>query len=184
VTGVITVSMTLEALINRHTLTYSLPPQANSTSGFYFTSSPRAQGSLASDSINVFTTSKTILAQVAQGDLITLNGKISEYRSSMDYLFLTEITSPSNITKHSSGNILDPVILGKDGLHPPTQLYSALDVGGNGPLSVPNNVSQVTNVNASLLPDEYGLDFWQSLSGKLVKVTSPVSVALPNKYGE
>ena len=120
------------------------------------------------------------MAQVAPGDIVTLNGKMSEYRSSVDYLFLTEIISPANITKLSSGNAIAPIVIGANGLHPPTQQFSSLDVGGA--LSVPNNASQVTNANPTRDPTKYGLDFWESLSGKLVKITNPTAISYPSSY--
>lgn len=151
---------------------------ANSSSGFYLSatnsSSPYGNG------LYVYTTSKTVLSQVAVGDIVSLGGKITSYRSNAAYIYLTELTSPTNITKLSSGNAVTPVLLGKDGLHPPTQQFTSLDVGG--PLSVPNNVTQVSVSNPTLNPDKYALDFWQALSGQIVKVTNPVAISYPNSY--
>lgn len=113
---------------------------------------------------------------------MTLNGKVSEYRSSVDYLSITEIGSPSNITKLSSGNPVNPIIIGANGLHPPTQQYTSLDVGGI--LAVPGNVTQVGTSNPTRNPDQYGLDFWEGLSGKLVKITNPTAVSFSNNYGD
>ena len=119
------------------------------------------------------------------GDLVSLNGKVSEFRSSSSpgYLFMTEITSPTNITVVSSGNVVTPVILGKD-RSPPTQLYNSLDAGPDGWLSVPNNVSLVSAVNATLEPTKYGMDFWESLEGQLVTIPGPTAAAFQNSYGE
>ncbi|KAG8816646.1 hypothetical protein FRC19_011897 [Serendipita sp. 401] len=152
---------------------------ANSSSGFYL-SSNSAGGSPYGNAIYVYSTSKTVLAQVAVGDIVSLNGKVQEYRSSVDYLFLTEITSPTNITKLSSGNAVTPIVIGAEGLHPPTQQFTSLDVGG--PLSVPNNVTQVSTANPTLQPDKYGFDFWEGLSGQLVKITKPTAIAYPNSF--
>jgi hypothetical protein len=132
------------------------------------------------DSIYVYTTTKAVLAQVALGDIVTLNTKVAEYRSSVDYLFLTELTSPTNITKLSSGNPVTPIVVGANGLHPPTQQFTSLDVGGA--LAVPGNASQLTVVNPTRNPSQYGLDFWESLSGKLVKITNPTAISYPNSY--
>lgn len=100
------------------------------------------------------------------GDLITLSGTVSEYRSASypNYLYLTELIYPANITVLSSNNAVTPLVLGKD-RSPPTEKLSALDVGKQGWLSVPNNVSLVEAVNATLQPNLYGLDFWESLEG-------------------
>lgn len=120
--------------------------------------------------------------QVKAGDIVTLNGKISEYRSTVDYLFLTELASPTNITKISSGNPVAAIVLGANGLHPPTQQYSSLDVAAGGTLAVPNNVSQIETSNPTLQPDAFGMDFWQSLVGSLVTITKPTAVSYPNNY--
>lgn len=122
------------------------------------------------------------MSQVKVGDVVSLNGKISEYRSNVDYLFLTELTSPTNITNISSGNPVAAIVLGVNGLHPPTQQYSSLDVEAGGILSVPNNVSQIETSNPTLQPDKFGLDFWQSLVGSLVTITNPTAVSYPNNY--
>jgi hypothetical protein len=96
---------------------------------------------------------------------------------------LTEITSPTSIRVLSSGNTVTPVILGKD-RSPPTQLFSALDTGADGFLSVPNNSSRIEEVNATLQPDKYGLDFWESLEGQLVTIPKPTTLGFSNNYGE
>jgi hypothetical protein len=73
-------------------------------------------------------------------------------------------------------------VIGANGLHPPTQQFSSLDVSAGGVLAVPNNVSLVSVANPTRKPDQFGLDFWESLSGKLVKITSPTAVSYPNSY--
>lgn len=119
------------------------------------------------------------------GDAITLSGKVTEFRSSSNpgYLFLTELTSPSNIVRLSSNNVVTPVVLGKD-RSPPTRYLSALDVGPDGFLSVPNNSSRIEQVNATLQPDRYGLDFWESLEGQLVTIPKPTANGFPNNFGD
>ncbi|PVG00410.1 DNase I-like protein [Serendipita vermifera] len=152
---------------------------ANSSSGFWL-SSVSADDNNSDNAIYVYTTSKTTLAQVAPGDIVTLSAKVAEYRSNKDYIFLTELSSPANITKLSSGNPVTPIVIGVNGLHPPTQQFSSLDEGGV--LAVPNNVSLVSVANPTRKSDQYGLDFWEGLSGKLVKITSPTAVSYPNSY--
>jgi hypothetical protein len=39
-------------------------------------------------------------------------------------------------------------------------------------------------VNATLQPDKYGLDFWESLEGQLVTVPSPVALGFNNNFGD
>lgn len=115
---------------------------------------------------------------------MSLSGQVSEYRQPMRRgdLFLTEIERPSNVRVISSGHRLTPIVLGEDRV-PPRQGYSALDKGADGWLSVPNNVTLNEAVNATLRPDKYGLDFWESLEGQLVTVKNPVAVGFPDRFG-
>lgn len=110
---------------------------------------------------------------------------MTEYRdsSSPNNLFATEITFPTNITVISSGHSVQPVVLGKD-KSPPTLLLSALDQGKDGWLSVPANQSRIEEVNSTLQPHLYGLDFWESLEGQLVTITNPVAINFPNGHRE
>jgi len=98
-------------------------------------------------------------------------------------LSLTELTFPADIVVGSSNNVVTPVILGKD-RSPPTRHFSALDVGADGFLSVPNDMNRIEEVNGDLQPDKYGLDFWESLEGQLVTIPGPTSLGFPNDRGE
>lgn len=159
---------------------------AKGASGFWITGV--ATDDSRSNGLYVYTTSNTTLAEVAVGYNITLSGTVSEYRSSSSPYDLdgTELVSPTSLVVNSklkyAGDVI-PIILGKDRT-PPTQLFSALDVGPDGFLSVPNGVSNITSVNATLVPGTYGLDFWESLEGQLVTVPSPTVVDFPDSYGE
>jgi hypothetical protein len=133
----------------------------------------------------VFSTSATVLAQVTVGDRLSLSGKVAEFRSNSNPndLFLTELSSPGNITIISSGNTVTPIVLGRD-RSPPLQLLSPLDAGPDGYLSAPNNVTQIERVNATLQPEKYGIDFWESLEGQYVSVPKPITLGFPNNFGE
>ncbi|KJA29577.1 hypothetical protein HYPSUDRAFT_174278 [Hypholoma sublateritium FD-334 SS-4] len=157
---------------------------AKGTSGFYLLGN-KTSDERASNGLFVFTTSTAILKQVNVGNLISLSGKVQEFRSSTapNDLVGTELGSPSNIVVLSQNNTVTPVILGQD-RSPPMQLFSALDVGLDGFLSVPNNVSLIDSVNATLQPDLYGMDFWSSLEGQLVTIPGPIGTAFPNSFGE
>ncbi|KAG6836102.1 hypothetical protein H0H93_011329, partial [Arthromyces matolae] len=137
----------------------------------------------ASNGLSIYTTSTSTQAKVQVGDLVSLSGKVAEYRSSSSYLYQTEISSPTNITVLSSNNSFTPVILGVD-RSPPTQQLTSLDSGPDGYLSVPNNVTLLETVNPTLQPALYGLDFWESLEGQLVTIPKPVAIGFPNSYGE
>ncbi|KAF9013487.1 hypothetical protein BDQ17DRAFT_1321316 [Cyathus striatus] len=158
---------------------------AKSTSNGFFLAGAKVTDIRVSTGLNVFTTSTTVLKQVAVGDLISLSGKVAEFRSSTapNDLFNTELESPTNIVVLSTNNPVVPVVLGKD-RSPPTQQFSALDVGADGFLSVPNNSSRIESVNATLQPETFGMDFWESLEGQLVTIPNPISTAFPNSFGE
>ncbi|KAI0333748.1 DNase I-like protein [Cubamyces sp. BRFM 1775] len=159
---------------------------AKSTSGFWI-EGPASDDDRVSNGLNVFTTSKTVLNSVSVGDVISLSGVVSEFRSSSSPgdLFATELDSPKSIVVHSSGNAVTPLVLGPTGTRsPPTQELSGLDTGSDGWLSVPNNQSSVDATNATLRPDAFGMDFWASLEGRLVTVRSPVALDFENDFGE
>lgn len=130
-----------------------------------------------------------ILNRTAVGDLISLSGRVSDYRAStaarLNDLYATELTSPTALVVLSQNNTVTPRVLG-GALSPPTQALSALDndAGADGWLELPNNQSSITHANATLEPAKYGLDFWASLEGQLVTVKSPVAMNFENQYGE
>lgn len=121
---------------------------------------------------------------VNTGDLVRLSGKVSEYRNAArpNDLFLTELEHPTNLHVLSSDNYVIPVIIGQHRIPPVTSL-TPLDDGADGWLSVPNNVTMNEAVNATLQPDRYGLDFWESLEGQLITIKSPVAVSFPDRFG-
>lgn len=116
------------------------------------------------------------------GDLISLSGRVAEYRRPTNDLFLTEIDYISSFTTVSTGHAVTPLVLGVDRTPPHNQL-SSLDDGRDGWLSIPNNVTLLESVNATLRPDLYGLDFWESLEGQLVTIKSPTAANFPDRFG-
>ncbi|KAI8986194.1 DNase I-like protein [Trametes punicea] len=159
---------------------------AKSTSGFWIEGPPSSDPRV-SNGLSIFSESKTVLASVSVGDLVSLSGVVTEFRSSgsPNNLFDTEIDSPKNIVILSTNNTVVPLVLGPSGTRsPPTQQLSALDTGRDGWLSVPNNRSLVDVVNATLRPDAFGMDFWSSLEGRLVTVRAPVALDFENDFGE
>ncbi|KAI5857843.1 Endonuclease/exonuclease/phosphatase [Tricharina praecox] len=137
--------------------------------------------SFLSSGIYVF--NSTAAKTVVSGDIVTIgDSRVTEYRSSSAYIYLTEIINPTNIVKVSSGNTVTPIILGKTGLSPPTTQYSALD---NGDIfGLPNGASLLSTTNATLTPTKYGLDFWESLVGSYVQITAPVALGTNSNYGD
>lgn len=153
---------------------------AKGPDGFWIRSTTPDKNDRTSELIYVY--GRAGLPNATVGNVVSQNGRVSEYRSSSSYLYLTEIDLPWNISTVSTGNTVTPVVLGKAGLNPPTEQYTYLDDGDV--FGIPNNVSQISNVDPTLQPKRYGLDFWESLSGELVTVQRPRAISRPNSYGD
>lgn len=153
---------------------------AKGPDGLWIRSTTPDRDSRTSESIYVF--GRAFGTNLTIGDTIVIGGRVQEYRSNKDYLYLTEISSPTLEEKHSSSTAVKPLIIGKDTTDPPTQQYSSLD--GGDVFAVPNNVSLISVANPLLDPKKYGLDFWESLSGELVTVRKPKAIAKPNNFGD
>lgn len=153
---------------------------ARGPDGFWMRSVMPDRDDSTSESIYVF--NRAAAAARTVGERIVLDGTVTEFRSSPAFLFLTELTSPGNVTVLSTGNTVTPIVIGERGLNPPTEQYSDLDNGDV--FSVPNNVSQVSNVNPELSQRRFGLDFWESLSGELVTVQQARALSMPNRFGD
>ncbi|KAL8916560.1 MAG: hypothetical protein Q9208_008431 [Pyrenodesmia sp. 3 TL-2023] len=162
---------------------------AKGPNGLWIRSTQPDDDDRTSESVYVF--NRTIGANLATGDVITLDGSVTEFRSSNAFLFLTEVTNPRNVQVVSKGNPVEPVVLGartsgiigdRD-LTPPTEQYSGLDNGDV--FGVPNNVSRISEVNPQLEPAQYGMDFWESLSGELVAIQGVTALGRPaNRFGD
>lgn len=130
--------------------------------------------------------SPSIGSQVYTGDLVSLSGRVAEYRqaSRPNDLFLTELEIPYNLVVLSSDNAVVPLTLSKTGDRaPPSTRFSANDVGSDGWLSIPNNVTLLESMNTILEPDKYGLDFWESLEGMLVTIPKTIATGFPDMFG-
>ncbi len=134
----------------------------------------------ASSGLRIYGGAATRFTKV--GDLVSISGRVAEYRSAANNLLLTEIDYLTSITSVSSGHIVKPLVLGVDRIPPNNQL-SSLDIGHDGWLSIPNNVTLLESVNGTLRPEQYGLDFWESLEGQLVTVKSPTAANFPDRFG-
>ena len=151
---------------------------AKGPNGIWIRSTTPDDDPATSESVYVFSTS--VGTGLAVGDVISLDGKVTEYRSTATYIYLTEIISPTSVKVLSSGNAVKPLVIGKDTLSPPTTQFSSLD--GGDIYSAPNGVANISSVNPVLDPSKYGLDFWESLSGELVTVKNPTVVVRANSY--
>ncbi|KAL8936097.1 MAG: hypothetical protein Q9216_005107 [Gyalolechia sp. 2 TL-2023] len=152
---------------------------AKGPNGIWIRSTNPDDDDRTSESVYLF--SRTVGANLTAGDIITLDGNVTEYRSSTAYLYLTEVTSPRNVQVVSEGNPVEPVLLGTRS--PPTEQYSGLDNGDV--FGVPNNVSRISQVNPQLEPTTYGMDFFESLSGELVTIKGVTALGRQaNQFGD
>lgn len=133
-----------------------------------------------SSSLYVF--GRTFGANLTVGDRIVVEGKVAEFRSNKDYLYLTELINPILTQRVGTSSNVKPLVLGQDVRAPPTEQYSSLD--GGDVFAVPNNVSLVSVANPELDPKKYGLDYWESLTGELVTVKQPTALTKPNQFGD
>lgn len=153
---------------------------AISTSGIFIRSLTPDNDTATSESIYVY--SSTVGDSLSVGDVISLDAKVSEYRSTSTYLYLTELSSPTNVEVLSENNTVTPLVIGEDTSNPPTTQYTSLD--GGDIYAVPNSVANVSTTNPVLDPLNFGLDFWESLSGELVTIRNVTIISRPNSYDE
>ncbi|KAK3381080.1 Endonuclease/exonuclease/phosphatase-like protein [Podospora didyma] len=151
---------------------------AKGPNGIWIRSTTPDNDVATSEAVYVF--SSTVGANLAVGDVVSLDAKVAEYRSANTYIYLTELTTPKNVKVLSKGNPVVPLVIGQDTLSPPTVQYTSLD--GGDVYAVPNAVANLSAVNPVLKPAEYGLDFWESLSGELVTVKKPTAALRPTSY--
>ncbi|KAI9061010.1 endonuclease/exonuclease/phosphatase [Trametes sanguinea] len=116
------------------------------------------------------------------GERVSVTGRVAEYRSTANDLFLTELDHVLSLKTLSTHHTIEPLVLGLDRT-PPLNKLSSLDIGPDGWLSIPGNVTLLESVNATLRPDEFGLDFWESLEGQLVTVPWPTATNFPDRFG-
>jgi hypothetical protein len=153
---------------------------AKGPDGLFLRSLTPDRDARTSESVYVF--GRTFGANLTVGDAVTIGGRVQEFRSNRDYVFLTEISSPVLQKKVSSGNVVKALVVGKDTSSPPTEQFNSLD--GGDVFAVPNNKSLVSVANPVLDPKKYGMDFWESLSGELVTIRKPRAIAKPNNFGD
>jgi hypothetical protein len=115
-------------------------------------------------------------APVAQiGDLVQVNGTVSEFRAGgdPDNLTVTEIlSSNANVTIVSSGNpVPPPTVLGAGGRMPPTE---TIDDDGAG------NVE----TGGTFDPADDAIDFYESLEGMILRVDNGTVVGATRSFGE
>jgi predicted extracellular nuclease len=154
-------------------------------SGFFLrdvtSTSPRRRGQPGSQSVYVFNAAAA--KNATAGDIVNISSaSVVEYQNNKAYIPLTELTNPSAVKTVSKGNQVFPIPLGRNGLQPPTGQFSALDKGDI--FGLPNGASKISTTNATLEPTKFGLDFWESLSGEYVGISSPTALGATSQYGD
>lgn len=155
---------------------------AKGKDGFYLSSAAADDDGDPATSEGIYVYGKAAVGSVQVGDLVSLDARVDEYRTDEAHGFLTELAAPRNIKVASSGNEVRPLVIGADTSAPPNSAFSSLD--GGDVWGVPNAESRVSVANPELQPDDYGLDFWESLVGQLVTVRGAYQVSRPNQYGD
>jgi len=123
--------------------------------GYYIQDAHGDGNANTSDAIFVAAQSK---AAVAVGDAVHVSGTIAEAGSS-GALTVTEFAVGSAVTVDSHGNALpDAVLIGHDGLHPPTEVIE-------------------DDHFATFDPQNDGIDFYETLEGMRVTIEAPQVVA-------
>lgn len=85
---------------------------AKGPNGYWIRSlTPRKNPHAPSDSVYVF--GDDTFDQVSIANVITLNGRVEEYRSSDEYLYVTEITDASDLEVGKKDRTVEPLVLGK-----------------------------------------------------------------------
>ncbi|PNS14710.1 hypothetical protein CAC42_1732 [Sphaceloma murrayae] len=163
---------------------------AKNANGFFLRSTTPDNDDRTSESIYVFNRTQAALRNV--GDVITFDGRVTEFRSNQAYIPLTQITNPINVHVVSGNGSAAPQplilgtlsegIIGRKELFPPTELFNSFDNGDV--FGVPNNQSLVSTGGRTLQPNLYGMDFWESIMGELVTIPRPTAAARPNNFGD
>ncbi|WP_018352996.1 lamin tail domain-containing protein [Longispora albida] len=100
---------------------------------------------------------------VTTGTEVSVSGTVTEYQGSPTSLTVTEITAPAVTTVSTGKPLPAPVVIGSGGRIPP---------------------STVIESGASFDPVNDGCDFYESLEGMRVQITSPKAVGPSSSFGE
>ncbi len=152
---------------------------ARDARGFYV-QDPRGPGAPgyvtgASSGVYVFTSSAPAAAW-QPGASVSVDGKVSEFRSGAGGLSTTEIVTPSVTVVDPDAGPVTPTEVGPTGLHAPTTIIDN-DAPPGGQINV--------ETGGQYQPNEDGIDFWESLEGMLVDLPDARVVGPTNTtYGE
>ena len=112
---------------------------------------------------------------VAVGDAVLVTGLVTEYYprgAASGNLSTTEIDLESVTVIAHDQPLPVPVIIGRDGRMPPTEI-------------IENDANGSVNNTGVFDPDEDGIDFYECMEGMLVQINDPVALGPTNhRYGE
>ncbi len=149
---------------------------AKSSSGIFIRGTTASSDRRSSNGLYLFGSALSKNASIGLDDVVTVSGKVSEYRSDPSYVYSTELASVTvSAVVKGNGSLPEPLVVGEDTPPPPRQQFSSLD--GGDIFAVPNNKSLISVANPTLQPGRYGMDFWESLSGERVTVQAHVAIA-------
>lgn len=119
---------------------------------------------LTSDGIYVFLKSEP---QVAVGNRVSVTGEVDEFvqGNRQNRLPLTEVINPTVSILEDTAPLPHPVVIGKDGRLPPTEV-------------IDDDGIQVFD------PENDGLDFYETLEGMRVTVPAALALAPPTRFDE
>jgi hypothetical protein len=139
--------------------------------GFYIQEPDACTDSNNATSEGIFVFTSSAPSGVAVGNLVTVNGTVSEFRPSAADLTITEIVSPSVTVVTASVALPSYTIIGAGGRVPPTAVIDD-DATGN------------IETSGTFDADTDGIDFYESLEGMLVQINNPVTVGPRTSFGE
>src|SRR6266545_7343736 len=145
---------------------------AKTTTGFWMQDPTPDAAPSTSEGIFVYTSTAP---SVATGDSVTVNATVTEYRpggtGGTTNLTTTELSGPS-VTVVSHGNPLPAAqLIGSGGRVPPA---SVIDDDATGDVETSGTFNATTD----------GIDFWESLEGMRISLSSPKVVGPRSSYGE
>ncbi|WFD33238.1 hypothetical protein MCUN1_000051 [Malassezia cuniculi] len=155
---------------------------AKGKAGIYLRSPELSDDKRVSNGLFVSSASLGKNESIRVGHTLTLSGQMWYVDPVSSSLYTATLKTPTvqawNKTSHSP----KPLVIGKDTPAPPNVQFTSLDNGNF--LATPNNQSRISEKNPELEPTKYGLDFWRSLDGELVKIETPIAISKTNQYGD
>ncbi|MGH3412168.1 MAG: lamin tail domain-containing protein [Marmoricola sp.] len=138
------------------------------SNGFWMQDPDPDSDPATSEGVFVFTSTAPT---VSPGDAVSVDATVSEYRGSTSSLSTTELASPT-VTVTGTGRTLPAATLvGSGGRVPPASV-------------IEDDASGSVETSGTFDPAQDGIDFWESMEGMRVTLSSPAVVGPRSSYGE